>query len=80
MIRLVFLGRLAELAGAPEFALNADKPLTLDAIIARMHASLGAALREEKVKFALNGVLVARDGLVAAPGDELAFLPPVSGG
>jgi molybdopterin converting factor small subunit len=33
------------------------------------------------VRLALNGVLVADGaGLVLAAGDELAFLPPVSGG
>ncbi len=80
MIRLVFLGRLAELAGAPELVLSAEEPLTLEAIIAGLQDALGAAVRDQKIKLALNGALVARDGLVVAPGDELAFLPPVSGG
>jgi molybdopterin converting factor small subunit len=33
------------------------------------------------VKVALNGALIAeKGGVVLAEGDELAFLPPVSGG
>ena len=41
---------------------------------------LAEALSEPRVKLALNGTLVARDALLVTPGDELAFLPPVSGG
>jgi molybdopterin synthase sulfur carrier subunit len=80
MIRLVFLGRLADLAGAPELVLSVDGPTPLDAILAGLEPSLAAALRDPRIKLALNGALTASAGLVATPGDELAFLPPVSGG
>jgi len=80
MIRLVFLGRLADLAGQGELAVQADAPVPLADILARLGADLAAALSQPKVKLALNGALVAVSGLVIAPGDELAFLPPVSGG
>ncbi|MEP7222730.1 MAG: MoaD/ThiS family protein [Novosphingobium sp.] len=80
MIRLVFLGLLADLAGAAEIVLDINEPTPLDELIAMLEESLAAALRGAKVKLALNGALVARAGLVAASGDELAFLPPVSGG
>ncbi len=76
MIRLVFLGRLADLAGVPERLLAADGPQTFAAIVAQLDPAFGDA----KIKLALNGTLVARKGLMIAPGDELAFLPPVSGG
>jgi len=67
--RLVFLGRLAEVS-APMVV--APGPL---ADVALPEGVLGP-----RVRLALNGVLVAAQGLVLAPGDELAFLPPVSGG
>ena len=80
MIRLVFLGRLADLAGGAEIALGADAPLGLEEIFSKLAKPLAAALREERVKCAVNGSIVPHKGLIVAPGDELAFLPPVSGG
>ncbi|MEY4159925.1 MAG: hypothetical protein RLZZ136_546 [Pseudomonadota bacterium] len=80
MIRLVFLGRLADLAGRPVRDLAAVGPMPLPAILATMSAPLAAALADDRIKLALNGVVTPREGLVAGPGDELAFLPPVSGG
>ncbi|WP_206241377.1 MoaD/ThiS family protein [Novosphingobium terrae] len=72
-VRLVFLGRLAEVVGASarEVAPGALADLLRD---------LPEGLLGPRVKLALNGVLVQAEGLVLAPGDELAFLPPVSGG
>ena len=80
MIRLVFLGRLADLAGSGELALEADATISLAAILARLTPTLAAALGEGRIKCAVNGALVPHKGLFVAPGDELAFLPPVSGG
>ena len=80
MIRLVFLGRLADVAGMPTLDLPAETALPLAAILAALDPALAAALAAEKIRLALNGVLIAREGLRAGPGDELAFLPPVSGG
>ncbi|MEO7246927.1 MAG: MoaD/ThiS family protein [Novosphingobium sp.] len=80
MVRLVFLGRLADVAGAGEIVLEVDTPISLAAILARLASPLAAALSEKRVKCALNGALVPHKGLIVAPGDELAFLPPVSGG
>jgi molybdopterin synthase sulfur carrier subunit len=68
-VRLVFLGRLADLGAPPAVAPGALADLALP------EGVLGP-----QVRLALNGVLVAREGLVLADGDELAFLPPVSGG
>ena len=80
MIRLVFLGRLADSAGAGERRLPASGPMTLEAILKALEPPLADALRDQRIKLALNGGLMAREGLMVAPGDELAFLPPVSGG
>lgn len=80
MIRLVYLGRLADSAGAGALTISASGPMTLAAILKSLGAPLADALQDPRIKLALNGGLAAREGLVVAPGDELAFLPPVSGG
>lgn len=74
----MFLGRLEDAAGAPELAVAGG---TLAEVLARLESALAAALSSERIKLALNGTIAAdRAGLVLADGDELAFLPPVSGG
>jgi len=80
MARLLFLGRLEDRAGAPELALALAEPTPLAGLIALLPASLGETLADPKIRLALNGALVGAAGLVVADADELAFLPPVSGG
>ena len=78
-IKIVFLGKLADLAGAPD----KDVPAPLDwrGLLEALPAPLGEALEGERVKLALNGeVLADKSALNAADGDEIALLPPVSGG
>ncbi|MBS0480616.1 MAG: MoaD/ThiS family protein [Proteobacteria bacterium] len=78
MARLVFLGRLADLAGSPE---REVAPGPLADVLAAMPRDLAVALLDERVRIALNGALVTGgEAVVLAGGDELAFLPPVSGG
>ncbi|PKB25969.1 molybdopterin synthase subunit MoaD [Novosphingobium kunmingense] len=78
MARLVFLGRLADLAGAGE---RAVEPGPLAEVLALLPPDLAIALLDERVRIALNGELVGGpESIVLRPGDELAFLPPVSGG
>ena len=78
-LKLLFLGRLEDAAGAAERDIAVFS--TLDALLAALEAPLAEALRADRVRLALNGALVpdARE-LTLADGDELAFLPPVSGG
>ncbi len=76
--RLVFLGRLEDLAGVAE--MNVE-PGALAAVLARLDPALAVELLGERVRMALNGRLIGEAGnVVLVPGDELAFLPPVSGG
>ena len=78
-VRVVFLGKLADLAGAPEKDLAG--PLDWHGLIAALPGPLGEAARGDKVKLALNGtVLPDKSALAARDGDEIALLPPVSGG
>ena len=78
-VTLVFLGKLADLAGAPEKKVAG--PLDWPALLDALPGPLGDAARGERVKLALNGsVLADKAGLLAQDGDEVALLPPVSGG
>lgn len=82
MAKLLFFGRLGDLAGGIERTLDLSQPHSVRELIAVLEAGdrlLGSALLDERVRYALNGKIVDIDALVAN-GDELAFLPPVSGG
>lgn len=74
-LTVLFLGRLQDVAGGAErtVAYRAD----VAALIDSFEADLAAALRSDKVRVAVNGQLGATS---LADGDEVAFLPPVSGG
>jgi len=82
MARLLFFGRLGDLVGGIERTLNLSQPHMVRDLIAVIEAGdrlLGSALQEDRVRYALNGVIVDGEALVEQD-DELAFLPPVSGG
>lgn len=79
-LTLVFLGRLEDVAGAAELRLDTDSPLDLSAIAARLDPAVAEAILGDEVRIARNGALVAAGDLRAGDGDEVAFLPPVSGG
>lgn len=77
-VKLVFLGRLEDIAGTSELECSVDQ---VDDILAALEPDLAEALSGPRIRLALNGTLVSnRAGLVLVEGDELAFLPPVSGG
>ena len=78
-LKLVFLGRLEDAAGEPD-RLVIHAPSYAE-VLAGLEIELVAALADPRVKLAVNGEIISsRDALVLADGDELAFLPPVSGG
>ena len=79
MITVVLLGKLADLGGAPSLTLAA--PLDWAGLKAALPASLAQALDDPRNHVALNGALLAdKSVLRAGEGDEIALLPPVSGG
>ena len=80
MARLVFLGRLEDVAGASEIACPLAGPTSLADLLLMLPPALAEALQGPRVRVALNGTVADRAGLVVADCDELAFLPPVSGG
>jgi molybdopterin synthase sulfur carrier subunit len=78
-VKLVFLGKLADVAAAPEK--DVAGPLGWAGLLNALPEPLGKAVRGEKVKLAHNGALLTdKTTLSAKDGDEIALLPPVSGG
>ena len=78
-VKLVFLGKLADLAGTPELELPG--PLDWDGLLAGLAPELAQAVATASCKLALNGAVLAdKTQLSAKDGDEIALLPPVSGG
>lgn len=79
MITVILLGKLADLADAPSLQLAA--PLDWAGLRVALPEALADVLDDPRNRVALNGVLIAdKVALQAAEGDEIALLPPVSGG
>ena len=79
---MLFFGRLQDVAqtGERDIAISGSPSIAdLIAQIGEQQPDLAVALGDERIRFAVNGTIVAADHALA-PGDELAFLPPVSGG
>ena len=79
MARVLLFGRLADVAGWRERDEGAE---TLTGLIAHLSAGdpqLGEALAGKGVQAAVDRAIVRGDA-VLAPGSEVAFLPPMSGG
>lgn len=84
-IRLVYLGKLADIAGREGNRLDVHAgPIDwayLLSVLEKIAPGLSEAVAHEGVKVAVNGqVLRDKTLLNASAGDEVAFLPPVSGG
>lgn len=78
-VKLVFLGKLADLAGEGEREIAA--PLDWQSLVDALEPDLANAVAGAKVRVAVNGAVLAdKAALAAADGDEIALLPPVSGG
>ena len=81
MLSVLFFGRLKDIAGVGE--MRVDKPVDnivdLIAHLRLANPALAEALQSDRVKTAVNGQIVAAHSALA-DGDEIAFLPPVSGG
>ncbi len=81
MATVLMLGRLRDIAGWRVRTLD-PAPATLSALralLARDDPALGEALAGKGVQAAVNKSLT-RDDVALNPGDEIAFLPPMSGG
>ena len=80
-MRVLLFGRLGDLAGWRERAFDPPPAslAALKALIAAEDAALGEALNGKGVQAAIDKAIVRGDACLA-PGMEVAFLPPMSGG
>jgi molybdopterin converting factor small subunit len=82
-LRVLFFAGLREEVGTGELSLELTEACSLEDILRRLQRHLSAAaiatLTAENVRIALNHSLITPP-VECHPGDELAFLPPVTGG
>jgi molybdopterin synthase sulfur carrier subunit len=78
-VRILFLGPLSDLAGEAEREVPA--PLDWAGLLEAVGPTVAGQLSEARVTVACKGkVLADKTVLDAHDGDEVALLPPVSGG
>ena len=83
MATIVMLGKLADLAQAAtiDLPLPLSKPLDWEGLKAALPSALAEALDDPRIRVAINGALLPNKlKMQAGAGDEVALLPPVSGG
>ncbi len=83
MPQLLFFGKLGDLAGGRTRDISIPKPETtvaqLISLIGDDDPALGGALRDASVRIVVNEQFSSLDTVISE-NDEVAFLPPVSGG
>ncbi|MFZ9395053.1 MAG: MoaD/ThiS family protein [Erythrobacter sp.] len=78
-VTILFLGPLRDLAGVD--MIEAPAPLDWAGLLAAVGAEVAGQLQSARVNVACAGqVLADKTALIAQDGDEVALLPPVSGG
>jgi sulfur-carrier protein len=84
VVRLVFLGKFGDMAPADltQVALPGDvrSLADLQAWLTRTQPQLSAAMAATKTRLIVNQCVAHDMSLALAEGDEIAFLPPMSGG
>ena len=82
MITLKYFASLRDIAEKEEDSLDIENPITIDQlsdIISKTTPKMGAIIREKKVMISVNEEMASADSIIH-DGDEVAFLPPFSGG
>ena len=84
MVRLVFLGKFGDLAPSSlaQVALPHEVKTLADlkSWIARTEPDLGRAMEKTPARLVLNQCVAQDLSHAVSDGDEIAFLPPMSGG
>lgn len=81
MVRVLFFGRLRDLAGSAEIEIAGDCRTLgeLRTMLASDNPALGLALEHASTRVAVDHAFVERDAPIAEA-REIAFMPPLSGG
>ena len=82
MVKLVFLGKFGDVADSTEVPLPEDvRTLSeLKAWLTRQQPLLGQAMAATTTRLVVNQYVAHDLSASVADGDEIAFLPPMSGG
>ena len=82
MITIKYFASLKSIAAKEEDSLDIENPISIDQlsdIISKTAPKMGAVIREKKVMISVNQEMASADTIIR-DGDEVAFLPPFSGG
>ena len=82
MITIKYFASLRDIAKKEEDSLDIENPISIDQlsdIISKTAPKMGAIIREKKVMISVNQEMASADTIIH-DGDEVAFLPPFSGG
>ena len=85
-VNVIYLGKLQDVAGRPESAFSSssgdlDWPDLVEVLRSHVNEAIAEAACDPRNKIAVDGQIQSdREGLVFRHGDEVALLPPVSGG
>ena len=84
-MKVLYLGKLADIAGRSESEFSSsggfDWSDLLEVLRNHVNPEISEAAADDRTLVAVNGkVLADKSSLVAKNGDEVALLPPVSGG
>jgi molybdopterin converting factor subunit 1 len=79
-VKVLFFGRLREIAGRAEDSLDIPERASIEDLFARCVARQPELARYRKSLVAARNQQFAAWNTLLLSGDEVAFLPPVSGG
>ena len=82
MITLKYFASLKSIANKDDDRLDIENPITIDQLsdtISKTAPKMGEMIREKKVLISVNQEMASVDTVIH-DGDEVAFLPPFSGG
>jgi molybdopterin converting factor subunit 1 len=79
-VRVKLFARLKDLAGAGELVREVEAPATVSTVWRALTAEIPALSQYERTMSVAVNAEYAKMAATVGDGDEIAFLPPVSGG